>query len=111
MTDHEVDETVDDEAEARASGARASGARDRYELREELARGGTGRVCRAHDRQLEREVAVKALLDPSAHHGLRFAREARVTARLQHPSIVPIYDIGRLRDGQPYYAMKLVSGR
>jgi len=111
VIDHELDETVDDEPHAPASGTRSAGARDRYELREELARGGTGRVCRAHDRQLEREVAVKSLLDPSAHHGLRFAREARVTARLQHPSIVPIYDIGRLGDGQPYYAMKLVSGR
>lgn len=113
MSDHELDATVDEDAQApaRAGSARPAGARDRYELREELARGGTGKVSRAHDRQLEREVAIKSLLDPSAQHGLRFAREARVTARLQHPSIVPIYDIGRLGDGQPYYAMKLVSGR
>ncbi len=105
------DETVDDEPGAPARHGAARPARDRYEIREELARGGTGRVSRAHDRQLEREVAVKSLLDHSTHHSVRFAREARVTARLQHPSIVPIYDIGRLGDGQPYYAMKLVSGR
>lgn len=104
-------ETVDDDPRAPATTTSARAPRERYELGEELARGGTGRVCRAHDRQLEREVAVKSLLDPSAQHGVRFAREARVTARLQHPSIVPIYDIGRLGDGQPYYAMKLVSGR
>lgn len=111
MSDDHQGETVDDDPRtaAQTSGARAP--RERYELGEELARGGTGRVCRAHDRQLEREVAIKALLEPSAQHGIRFAREARVTARLQHPSIVPIYDIGRLGDGQPYYAMKLVSGR
>ncbi|HWB78446.1 MAG TPA: serine/threonine-protein kinase, partial [Nannocystaceae bacterium] len=111
MSDLELDETVDDASPAPARGGNARTAGARYELREELARGGTGKVSRAHDRQLEREVAIKSLLDPSAHHGLRFAREARVTARLQHPSIVPIYDIGRFGDGQPYYAMKLVSGR
>lgn len=111
MSDRELDETVDDGTPTGAGAAPRAGSPARYELREELARGGTGKVSRAHDRQLEREVAIKLLLDPTAQHGLRFAREARVTARLQHPSIVPIYDIGRLADGQPYYAMKLVSGR
>ncbi len=112
MSGSDLHSTVDDEPGTSGRGAaRPSPARERYAVGEEIARGGTGLVSRAHDRQLEREVAIKSLLDPSAHHELRFAREARVTARLQHPSIVPIYDIGRLVDGQPYYAMKLVSGR
>ncbi|MCY1071999.1 serine/threonine-protein kinase [Nannocystis sp. RBIL2] len=84
---------------------------ERYEFGEAFAIGGLGVVRRARDRRLGREVAVKELLrtDPAAEH--RFAIEAAITARLQHPGIVPLYDIGRHSTGEPYYCMKLVEGQ
>ena len=85
---------------------------ERYELVEELGRGGMGVVYRALDRELDRDVAVKVphdggvvLLEP------RLRSEARVLAALEHPGIVPIHDIGRLGDGRAFYVMKLVRGR
>lgn len=84
----------------------------RYEIAEEIGRGGMGHVYRAFDRELERDVALKVLaraeLDPRAMERLK--REARIAARLEHPGIVPVYDVGALDDGRPYYVMKLVSG-
>jgi serine/threonine protein kinase len=65
-----------------------------YELGLEVARGGMGRILAAWDQRIGREVAVKELLGGSAALAARFEREARVTARLQHPGIVPIYEIG-----------------
>jgi WD40 repeat protein len=82
-----------------------------YDIDKELARGGLGRVIRAHDRRLERTVAIKELLPGSRSAEARFVREARITARLEHPSIVPVHEAGRWPTGQPFYAMKLVSGR
>jgi WD40 repeat protein/serine/threonine protein kinase len=82
-----------------------------YKLTTEIGKGGIGRVLRAHDRRLDRTVAVKELLDPNADAEERFVREALITARLQHPSIVPIHEAGRWPNGQPFYTMKLVSGR
>ncbi|MFY0535824.1 protein kinase domain-containing protein [Nannocystis pusilla] len=84
---------------------------ERYEFGEAFAVGGLGVVRRARDRRLGRDVAVKELLrtDPAAEH--RFAIEAAITARLQHPGIVPLYDIGRHSTGEPYYCMKLVEGQ
>jgi WD40 repeat protein len=84
---------------------------DAYELGEELGRGGLGRVVRAVDRRLERPVAIKELLPERIDHDTRFAREALITARLEHPSIVPVHEAGRWPNGQPFYAMKLISGR
>ena len=82
---------------------------DRYDLGAELGRGAMGRVRAAQDRRLGREVAIKELRpgrDPR-----RMAREARITALLEHPGIVPVYDAGELDDGRPFYAMRLVRGR
>jgi predicted Ser/Thr protein kinase len=84
---------------------------DHYELGDEVARGGMGRVIRAFDRRLGRVVAVKLLVDDTPSRRERFAREAQITARLQHPGIVPIYEAGTLDSGDLAYAMKLVSGR
>ncbi|HRI68646.1 MAG TPA: protein kinase [Polyangium sp.] len=86
-------------------------ARERYSIGEEIAQGGIGRIWRANDKRLERQVALKQLLDPSPENEARFLREALVTAKLQHPSIVPVYDVGRFPDGEIFYAMKLVTGR
>ena len=86
-------------------------AREVYARGEEVAAGGIGRVVRARDGRLDRPVAIKELLRRDAGQELRFVREALLTARLQHPAIVPIYEAGRWPDGEPFYAMKLVSGR
>ncbi len=84
---------------------------DRYELLAEHARGGLGRVMRARDRRLGRVVAVKELLRTSDLAQQLFVREAMITARLEHPGIVPVHEAGRWATGDPYYVMKLVSGR
>jgi len=83
----------------------------RYAIAGELAHGGIGRILRARDVQLDRPVAIKEMLTPSREAEARFVAEALVTARLQHPSIVPVYEAGRWPGGEPFYAMKLVSGR
>src|SRR5437899_5510089 len=85
---------------------------DDYELLEEIGTGGFGRVYRARDLGLERDVAMKVLhpsltTDPSVME--RFRREAQLAARLRHPSIVSIYDI-RSRAGLEWYTMELVPG-
>jgi WD40 repeat protein len=77
----------------------------------EVAQGGIGRVLSAHDERLCRTVAIKELLEAGGAAEERFVREALLTARLQHPSIVPVYEAGRWPTGEPFYAMKLVSGR
>ncbi len=74
----------------------------------ELARGGMGRIARTHDRKLGRDVALKEVLDPAMH--ARFEREIAITAQLQHPAIVPIYEAGAWPDGTLFYTMRLVSG-
>src|SRR5205085_5839195 len=83
---------------------------DRYVIEEEVAHGGLGRVYQAWDRRLRRRVVVKELMPQRAFAEDRFLREAMVTAQLEHPSIVPIHDAGRLPSGQPFYAMKQVVG-
>jgi serine/threonine protein kinase len=85
----------------------------RYELRGEVARGGMGVVYLARDRELERDVALKVIAVEAANPdtAARLRREARILARLEHPGIVPVHDVGELPDGRVFYAMKLVSGK
>jgi serine/threonine protein kinase len=82
----------------------------RYELVVPVGRGGMGTVYRAHDRELQREVAVKVLDSVHPDAARRLLREARVIARLEHPGIVPVHDAGTLPDGRVFYAMRLVRG-
>lgn len=84
---------------------------DRYQIINEHGRGGLGRVSRAHDLELGRDVAIKELLSRGSTGEARFVREALITARLEHPGIVPVHEAGRWPDGTPFYAMKLVAGR
>ncbi|HTM20681.1 MAG TPA: serine/threonine-protein kinase, partial [Kofleriaceae bacterium] len=84
---------------------------DAYELHGELAHGGMGRIWRARDRRLDRPVAVKQLLRATPDMIRLFEREVRITARLQHPAIVSVYEAGELPTGEPFFAMKLVAGR
>ncbi|MBL0214145.1 MAG: serine/threonine protein kinase [Myxococcales bacterium] len=83
----------------------------RFQAIGELGRGGMGRVDEAFDRVLGRPVAVKRMLSSSAVDLARFEREARVTARLEHPGIVPIHDAGRDADGTLFYVMRRIDGR
>ncbi len=85
----------------------------RFELGEEIARGGVGSVWRARDLDLGRVVAVKRLHVELATDGelvRRFVEEAQIAGQLQHPGVVPIYDFGVDPDGRPWFAMKLVEG-
>src|SRR4051812_32864793 len=83
----------------------------RYRVLGEHGRGGLGRVSRVHDRDLGRDIAIKELISRGHVSEVRFLREALITARLEHPGIVPVYEAGRWPDGTPFYAMKLVAGR
>jgi eukaryotic-like serine/threonine-protein kinase len=85
----------------------------RYDLVEKIGEGGMGVVFLARDRQLDRPVALKVLKakPEDADARARMSHEARVVARLEHPSIVPVHDCGVLPDGRFYYAMKWVRGK
>ena len=84
-----------------------------YELAEPIARGGMGTVYRARDRRLDRDVALKVMNAPAPAPAEieRMRNEARILARLEHPGIVPVHDLGTLPDGRLFYVMKLVRGR
>ena len=84
----------------------------RYRMLGQVARGGMGIVYAAQDEQLQRRVALK-VLDACTEGDLanRLMREARVLARLEHPGIVPVHDVGTLADGRVFYAMKFVEGQ
>jgi serine/threonine protein kinase len=84
-----------------------------YEVKSELGRGGMATVYRAYDPRFEREVAVKVLPSELLHADpqfrLRFEREAKIIAQLEHTAIVPVYDVGEA-DGQPYFVMRYMNG-
>ena len=85
----------------------------RYRLLERVARGGMGVVYVVEDERLQRRVALKVFDAPGADGDLanRLIREALVLARLEHPGIVPVHDVGTLADGRVFYTMKLVQGQ
>lgn len=85
----------------------------RYEIKAELGRGGMATVYRAYDPMFEREVALKILPQELMHDEqfrVRFQREAKTIARLEHAAIVPVYDVGQSDDGQPYFVMRNMTG-
>ena len=90
----------------------------RYQVKRVFGRGGMSVVYLAHDRHVGRDVALKQLLPRpveakkgASHYNARFLREARVTGQLEHPGIVPVYEVGQREDGSQYYTQKLIRGR
>ncbi|MBV1861790.1 MAG: protein kinase [Nannocystaceae bacterium] len=83
----------------------------RYEVGEELGRGGMGRVLRARDPSLDRDVAVKLILPAALSRAARerFAREAETLGKLRHPNVLEVFDVGEF-DGTPYFVMEFVDG-
>lgn len=84
----------------------------KYTFVKELARGGMGTVYLTEDTELNRQVAIKVLSAAEISDDMRrrMIREAQIIARLEHPGIVPVHDVGVLADGRVFYAMKLVRG-
>ena len=84
-----------------------------YEILEEIGRGGMGVIYRARQRHSRRIVAVKRILSyqaDSAETLMRFRREAEAAASLDHPNILPIYEVSESEDGLPFFSMKLAAG-
>ncbi|MBI1913785.1 MAG: hypothetical protein HYS12_03385 [Planctomycetes bacterium] len=94
-------------------GGMPAGQVGRYPVFGEIGRGGMGVVLHGRDPELGRDLALKVLLGDSAGRPdvvQRFREEAQVGGQLQHPGIVPVYELGRAGDGRPYFTMKLVKG-
>lgn len=86
----------------------------RYVMGSELGSGAIGQVIEAHDEHLSRTVAVKILRESGGidrEKIARFISEAQITAQLEHPTIVPVHEIGRMPGGMPYFTMKTVRGK
>src|SRR2546421_3784891 len=84
-----------------------------YQILEEIGRGGMGVIFRSRQRHSRRIVAVKQILSYHADSQetlVRFRREAQAAARLDHPNILPIYEVGENEDGLPSFSMKFASG-
>ncbi len=112
------DRTVDPSAPVAKDGDRqpdppATG--NRFQLIRVFSQGGLGRIWLARDTSLGRDVAIKELQPQKSdhpEHARRFLREAQITGRLEHPNIVPVYELGRRSDdGQPFYVMRRVGGQ
>ncbi len=89
------------------------GASLRYRIDGEIARGGMGAVLRGRDPDLGRDVAIKVLRDDLLENPdmvRRFVEEAQIGGQLQHPGVVPIYELGAFADRRPFFSMKLVKG-
>ncbi|HEY5951800.1 MAG TPA: serine/threonine-protein kinase, partial [Kofleriaceae bacterium] len=83
-----------------------------YSVREVIGSGGMGEVVLAHDPRLGRDVAIKRMreADPNVEAVERFLREAKIQARLDHPAIVPVHELGQDVEGRPYFTMKRLAG-
>jgi serine/threonine-protein kinase len=85
----------------------------RYQLLGELGRGGMGAVLKGRDVDLGRDLAVKVLLEKHRDNpevARRFVEEAQIGGQLQHPGVVPVYELGQFPDRRPFFTMKLIKG-
>lgn len=115
--DDDFEPTLDVRRKRHVAGQRINPSTDeqcRYQLLHRHARGGSGQVSVAIDQKFGRTVAFKEIgqdrTDEVSTRNL-FLREAEVTANLEHPGIVPIYDVGYRQDGSPFYAMRFIEGQ
>ena len=86
----------------------------RYRIDGEIARGGMGSVLKGRDPDLGRDVAIKVLREDHRENSdlvRRFVEEAQIGGQLQHPGVVPIYELGTFADKRPFFSMKLVKGQ
>src|SRR5436309_1285703 len=111
--DHpQAEETLDDLL-SRIHGPDADWQLGNYQILEEIGRGGMGVIYRARQRHSRRIVALKRIL---SHHAdsqetlIRFRREAQAAAKLDHPNILPIYEVSQSEDGLPFFSMKFAGG-
>ncbi|HWX17273.1 MAG TPA: protein kinase [Chthoniobacterales bacterium] len=112
-TEGEISESVYESALAEADAPGKQHYLGNYEILDEIGRGGMGVIYRARQRHSRRIVAVKRLLSyhASSHEGLeRFRREAQAVASLDHPNILPIYEVSESEDGLPFFSMKFATG-
>ncbi|MEE3182188.1 MAG: serine/threonine-protein kinase, partial [Planctomycetota bacterium] len=111
-----------DEAEASAGGAGAASSdhisipagEKKYGVREEVGRGGMGKIVKIWDQELNRFLAMKLILDGTAgdpERVSRFVQEAQVMGQIDHPGIVPIHDFGVDSEGRVFFTMRLVKGQ
>jgi formylglycine-generating enzyme required for sulfatase activity/tRNA A-37 threonylcarbamoyl transferase component Bud32 len=95
--------------------SRPSTGSSRYLIGESLGSGGSGQVFSALDKNFQRRVALKVLKQSreseSQLRQQRFLREATITAQLEHPGVIPIYDMGNFPDGRSFYTMRIVKSR
>jgi serine/threonine-protein kinase len=98
---------------AQASVGCSTSAGTRFRILRPHAKGGLGQVSVALDQERDRSVALKEIQDRHADHfdsRARFILEAEITAKLEHPGIIPVYGLGQYADGRPYYAMRFIKG-
>ena len=110
----ELNETLTElERKSSSTEQRSAVDTDRYEFLEEIARGGAAVVWRVRDRNLQRQSAIKYLMDSQNNREMRsrLRREARICAKLVHPGIVPIHELSNFEDGRPFVCMKLIEGK
>lgn len=94
-------------------GGPASALGDRYQVKRVLGVGGMGEVLLSRDLRIAREVAFKSMrreVASNAEYRTRFMREARIQGQLDHPTVVPVYDLGVTSDGTPFFTMRRVTG-
>src|SRR5437763_4998882 len=107
--DNETLESVLDEVDVRDADWRLGN----YQILDEIGRGGMGVIYRARQRHSRRIVALKRILSfhaDSRETLVRFRREAEAAASLDHPNILPIYEVGESKDGLPFFSMKFATG-
>src|SRR5262245_40087134 len=105
-----MDDTVPDSS-PRSDGAPTRLSLPNYSVGDVIGKGGMGEVLLARDPEIGRDVAIKRMVDGASPALLaRFMREAKIQARLEHPAIVPVHELGRDAEGRPYFTMKRLTG-
>ncbi len=112
MSDGSRDDTAVDTTATAAVGHSRAAIPPEYEPVALIGRGGMGEVVAAHDRRIGRDVAIKRMREssPDDETIARFLREAQIQARLDHPAIVPVYEVGTDSAGLPFFTMKRLAG-